>query len=59
MSETVIATRVTITISPLSMDEFTLPDGAYRMSQKNVAEAVGLTCRNASDFLRSKNIKSF
>ena len=35
-----------------------LPDGSYRMSQTQVAEAVGLSRRNVSDFLRSNAIKA-
>ncbi len=35
-----------------------LPDGSYRMSQAQVAEAVDLSRRNVSDFLRSKAIKA-
>ena len=42
MTDTVIATRSTITIGPLSVDGFMLPDGSYRMSQTQTAEAVGL-----------------
>ena len=57
MTDTVIATRATITIGPLSVDGFMLPDGSYRMSQKNVADAVGKPAMNASRFLGSKAIK--
>jgi hypothetical protein len=35
-----------------------LPDGSYRMSQSQVAEAVGLNRRNVFDFLRSNTLKS-
>ena len=58
MTDAVIATRATITIGPLSVDGFMLPDGSYRMSQKNVADAVGKPAMNASRFLGSKAIKS-
>lgn len=58
MTETVIATRATITIGPLSVDGFMLPDGSYRMSLSQTADAVGLSPRNAFDFLKSKGIKS-
>jgi hypothetical protein len=34
-----------------------LPDGTYRMSQTQAAECVGLTERNARDFLDSKTFK--
>ncbi|NEO34578.1 MAG: hypothetical protein F6K36_30150 [Symploca sp. SIO3C6] len=57
MSETVIATRKTITIGPLSVDGFMLPDGSYRMSQTQTAEAIGLNEINARRFLGSKSIK--
>jgi hypothetical protein len=33
-------------------------DGSYRISQTQVAEAAGLSRRNASDFLRSNALKS-
>jgi hypothetical protein len=35
-----------------------LPDGSYRTSQTQVAEAAGLSRRNVSDFLRSNALKS-
>ena len=57
-SETVIATRATITIGPLSVNGFMLPDGSYRMSQTDAGEAVGLSERNARDFLKTKALKS-
>lgn len=57
MSESAKATRATIQIGELSVDGFMLPSGEYRMSQTQTAEAVGLTERNARDFLRSKAIK--
>jgi hypothetical protein len=58
MSESIKATRATIAIGDLSIDAFMLPDGSYRMSQSQAAEAVGLSRRNVSDFLRSNAIKS-
>ena len=58
MSDTVIATRAIITIGSLSVDGFMLPDGSYRMSLSQTADAVGLAPRNAFDFLQSKGIKS-
>lgn len=58
MTDTVIATRATISIGPLSVDGFMLPDGSYRMSQADVARAVDLGRQSLSDFLRSKAIKS-
>lgn len=35
-----------------------LPDGSYRMSQTQAAECVGLSERNAREFLQSKALKS-
>ena len=52
------ATRATVTIGSLVVDGFMLPDGSYRMSQTQAAEIVGLSERNARDFLRSKSLKS-
>lgn len=57
MSETVKAQRTDIAIGSLTVDGFMLPDGSYRMSQTQAAEAVDLSERNARDFLRSKAIK--
>ncbi|MGG6242566.1 hypothetical protein ACQ4N7_28475 [Nodosilinea sp. AN01ver1] len=48
------AKRATVAIGPLSVDGFQMPDGSYRMSISGTAESVGLTARNAFDFLRSK-----
>ena len=58
MPESQKATRATITIGPIQVDGFMLPDGSYRMSLSQVAEAVGLNRRNAFEFLRSKALKS-
>ena len=58
MTESQKATRATIAIGSLEVEGFMLPDGSYRMSQTQVAEAVGLSERNARDFLRSKALKS-
>jgi hypothetical protein len=52
------ATRATVTIGNLAIEGFMLPDGGYRMSQTQAAEAVGLKVQNVSDFLRSKALKS-
>ena len=51
------ATRAQIQIGPYSVEGFMLPDGSYVMSQTQAAELVGLTERNARDFLRSKALK--
>ncbi len=58
MTESIKATRASVQIGALEVDGFMLPDGSYRMSQAQVAEAVGLSRRNVSDFLRSKAIKA-
>jgi excinuclease UvrABC helicase subunit UvrB len=58
MTESTKATRATVTIGNLAIDGFMLPDGGYRMSQTQAAEAVGLKVQNVSDFLRSKALKS-
>ncbi|MEG4535373.1 hypothetical protein [Microcoleus sp. D2_18a_D3] len=58
MSESVRAVRASVQIGALTVDGFMLPDGSYRMSQTQVAEAAGLSRRNVSDFLRSNALKS-
>ena len=58
MTESIKATRAFVQIGALEVDGFMLPDGSYRMSQTQAAEAVGLSRRNVSDFLRSKAIKA-
>jgi transcriptional regulator with XRE-family HTH domain len=58
VTESVRAVRATVQIGSLTVDGFMLPDGSYRMSQTQVAEAVGLSRRNVSDFLRSNALKS-
>jgi hypothetical protein len=47
-----------VRIGSLEVDGFMLPDGSYRMSQTQAAECVGLTERNAREFLDSKAFKS-
>ncbi|NES17908.1 MAG: hypothetical protein F6K41_03050 [Symploca sp. SIO3E6] len=58
MTESIRATRASVQIGSLEVDGFMLPDGSYRMSQTQAAECVGLSERNARDFLRSKALKS-
>jgi hypothetical protein len=58
MTDSVKATRAIVTLGSLTIDGFMLPDGSYRMSLTQAAECVGLGVQNASDFLRSKAIKS-
>jgi hypothetical protein len=52
------AARAEIRIGHLIVDGFQLPDGSYRMSLSQAAEAIGLSARNAFDFLQSKAFKS-
>ena len=57
MSESIKATRATVAIGDLFVDAFMLPDGSYRMSQTQAADLVGLTERNAREFLDSKTFE--
>jgi hypothetical protein len=52
------ATRAIVPIGSFAVDGFMLPDGSYRMSQTQAAECVGLSERNAREFLQSKALKS-
>ena len=52
------ATRAEVSIGPLSVDGYQMPDGTYRMSQVQAAECIGTTAQNASNFLRSKAFKA-
>lgn len=52
------ARRAIIQLGNIEIEGFQLPDGGYRLSQTQAAEAVGLKQQNASDFLRSKAIKA-
>ncbi len=58
MTESIKATRATVTIGTLTIEGFMLPDGSYRMSQTQAAETVDLGVQNVSDFLKSKAFKS-
>jgi len=58
MSESIKATRATVAIGDLIVDAFQLPDGSYRMSQTQLAEAVGKDEINARRFLISKSINT-
>ena len=58
MSESIKATRATVEIGGLTVDAFMLPDGSYRMSQTQAAEAVGKDEINARRFLASKSINA-
>ncbi len=52
------AVRAAVQIGSLTVEGFMLPDGSYRMSQTQAAECVGLSERNAREFLQSKALKS-
>ena len=52
------ATRAIVQIGSLTVDGFMLPDGSYQMSQTQAAECVGLSERNAREFLQSKALKT-
>ncbi|MGP1387349.1 MAG: hypothetical protein ACTS2F_27565 [Thainema sp.] len=56
--DTVKAQPAALQIGELAIEGYMLPDGSYRMSQTQVAECIGLSERNARDFLRSKAVKS-
>lgn len=58
MTDSVKATRATVTLGDLTIDGFMLPDGSYRMSQTQTAECVGKPEINARRFLSSKAIKA-
>jgi len=58
MTESIKATRASVQIGALEVDGFMLPDGSYRMSQAQVAQAVDKPPVNALRFLESKAIKS-
>jgi hypothetical protein len=57
MTESIKATRASVQIGALEVDGFMLPDGSYRMSQAQVAQAVGKSPVNALRFLESKALK--
>jgi hypothetical protein len=54
MPESIKATRATVTLGPLTIDGFMLPDGSYRMSQTQAAECIGKARQGMSDFLKTK-----
>jgi hypothetical protein len=58
MTDQTKATRATIQLGNLTIDGFMLPNGSYQMSLTQAAETVDLGVQNASDFLRSKALKS-
>ena len=58
MTDAVNVARATITIGLLSVDGFMLPHGAYRMSQAQMAEAVGLEENSARTLFRLKVYQS-
>lgn len=54
MSESIKATRATVTLGSLTIDGFMLPNGEYRMSQTQASECVGKAGQGISNFLKSK-----
>ncbi|NET61500.1 MAG: hypothetical protein F6K47_36885, partial [Symploca sp. SIO2E6] len=58
MTESIRAARASVQIGSQQIDGFMLPDGSYRMSQAQVAQAVDKPPVNALRFLGSKAIKS-
>lgn len=58
MTDSVKATRATVTLGSIIIDGFMLPDGSYRMSQTQMAETVDKPEINARRFLDSKGIKT-
>lgn len=58
MTESIKATRASVAIGSITIDGFMLPDGSYRMSQAQAADAVGKPPVNALRFLGSKAFKS-
>ncbi|MEL6137702.1 MAG: hypothetical protein AAFR42_09885 [Cyanobacteria bacterium J06628_6] len=58
MSATEKAKRASTSIGSLEIEGFMMPDGGYRMSQTQVAEAVGKPEINARRFLDSRGIKA-
>lgn len=58
MSDPTHARRAVMQLGDHKLDVFQLPDGSYRMSQTQVAEAVGKPERSFRDFLSSKWLKA-
>ena len=58
MTESIKATRATVTIGTFTIEGFMLPDGRYQMSQTQAAEAIGKPEINARRFLDSASIKA-
>jgi hypothetical protein len=57
MTDSTKATRTMVSIGSLMVDGFMLPDGAYRMSQAQAAEAIAEPPVYALRFLQSKDSK--
>lgn len=55
MTESNRATRAIVTIGTLTADGFMLPDGSYRMSQAQAAQAIDESPVNALRFLQSRD----
>ena len=58
MTDSIKATRATVTLGSLTVDGFMLPDGSYRMSQTQAAECIEEDAVYARNFLTSKALKA-
>jgi len=58
MTDSVKATRATVTLGSIIIDGFMLPDGTYRMSQTQMAATIAKPEINARRFLDSRGIKA-
>jgi hypothetical protein len=58
MTDSVKAARAAVQIGSLAVDGFMLPDGDYRMSQAQAAQAIGESPVYALRFLQSKDSKA-
>jgi hypothetical protein len=58
MTDSVKAARATVNLGASSIDGFRLPDGGYRLSQAQAAEAIDESPVNALRFLSSKDSKA-
>lgn len=58
MDDSVKATRATVPVGSLTVDGFMLPDGSYRMSQAQAAQAIEESPVYALRFLQSKDSRA-
>jgi hypothetical protein len=57
MDDAIKASYSTVQVGIIGVDGFQLPDGSYRMSQTQAAEAIGKPEINARRFLQSSDLK--